>query len=360
MTTEAILTELRALPGAPDGLRERVRSLPEPRPRIAWTPPRVDMRRTLLVLAPAVVALGVGAAALHGVLAGGTTERPRAVAREAPAAGTPDNAKTPHLAAGGRGATSTVQQPFRPATTQQSFGAIAPQPLPPSTTRLNQYQAWLRVKVARDDLAHAATRAMQIARGYGGYVVTVDMNTPGRRGRAYLVLRIPVTKVEDAVLRLGKLGAVTSQHVRIQDLQRRANQLQQQILDLRTTILKLEEQLQNPSLSAAERFRLQYALQQAKRSLALKTKAQASTIRKGTLATVSATFYVPQPKAAKAHHEGRIGRTLNSAGSFLVRELAWLLYALIVVGPIAVLAALGVLGARAGRRRADRRLLESA
>jgi hypothetical protein len=201
---------------------------------------------------------------------------------------------------------------------------------------------------------------MQIARGYGGYVDSVDMNTPGQRGRAFLLLRVPVTKVEDAVLRLGKLGAVTSQHVRIQDLQRQVNLEQQQILNLRTTIAKLEEQLRNPSLSAAERLRLEYALQQAKRSLTLKTAAHAGTIREGTLATVSATFYVPQPKAAAVHHEGRIGRTLSSAGSFLVRELAWLLYALIVAGPIAVLATLGVLGARAGRRRADRRLLESA
>src|SRR2546428_13759468 len=82
MTSEAILTELRALPGAPDRLRERVLELPEPRRRVAWTPPHVDVRRTLLVLAPAVVALGVGAAALHGVLAGGgTTQQPEPVAQ---------------------------------------------------------------------------------------------------------------------------------------------------------------------------------------------------------------------------------------------------------------------------------------
>jgi Domain of unknown function (DUF4349) len=353
MTSEAILTELRALPGAPDRLRERVRALPEPKPRIAWTPPRVDLRRTLLVLAPAVVALGVGAAALHGVLAGGgTTQRLEPVAQGGGSV-TVVQQGAKDLAGGNGHSTSNV--PFR-----IHAAPMAPLPLPPSTTRLNRYEAWLRVKVARDDLAQAATRAMQIARGYGGYVVTVDMNTPGARGRAFLVLRVPVTKVEDAVLRLGKLGAVTSQHVRIQDLQRQANVEQQQILNLRTTIAKLEEQLQNPSLSAADRFRLEYALQQAKRSLTLKTTAHAGTIREGTLATVSATFYVPQPKPAAVHHEGRIGRTLKSAGSFLVRELAWLLYALIVVGPIAVLAALGVLGARAGRRRADRRLLESA
>src|SRR5438094_10519009 len=143
MTSEAILTELRALSGAPDRLRERVRALPEPKPRIAWTPPHVDVRRTLLVLAPAVVTLGVGAAAPHGVLSGGNTERPRAVAGEPLAQRAfPHNAKTPRDAAGG-GAASPV--PLRSATTQQSFGAtIAPQPLPPSSTRLNRYEAWLK------------------------------------------------------------------------------------------------------------------------------------------------------------------------------------------------------------------------
>src|SRR6266496_2130427 len=72
MTTDAILAELRSLPGAPDSLRERVRSLPEPQPRFPWTLPRIDFRRSLLVLAPAVVALAVGAAALHAVFAGGS------------------------------------------------------------------------------------------------------------------------------------------------------------------------------------------------------------------------------------------------------------------------------------------------
>src|SRR3989442_4615511 len=160
MTTDAILTELRALPGAPDHLRERVRALPEPRPRVAWTLPRFDVRRTLLVIAPAVVVLGVGVAALHGVLAGsGTTQRPRPVAVGAP---------------GGEGKLSAhagraLTTPFRAATPPvQSFGPLQAQPLPPSPSRLNQYLAYLRVEVTRDDLARAATRAMQIARGYGG------------------------------------------------------------------------------------------------------------------------------------------------------------------------------------------------
>ena len=358
MTTDAILTELRALPGAPDRLRERVHALPEPRPRFEWPLPRFDVRRTLLVLAPAVVALAVGAAALHGLLAGnGTTQRSVAAGAPHPAHGAHAAGSTDTLRAAGKAVTTT--QFGAAAAPPQSFGAIEAQPLPPSPTRLNRYQAWLRVKVARDGLASAATHAMQIARGYGGYVASVDMNTPGARGVAFLVLRVPVTKVEDAVLRLGKLGAVTAQHVRIQDLNRQSDAQVKKILQLRTTIAKLELQLQSSSLPAAERIRLEYALQQAKHSLALTTKAHSTTVREGTLATVSVRLFVPQASVT-SHHEGRLTRTTEAAGSFLVRELAWLLYALIVVGPIAVLAALAVLGARVSRRRADRRLLESA
>ena len=79
MTSEAILTELRALPGAPDGLRERVRALPEPKPRVAWSFPHVGLRRSLLVLAPAVVVVALGAAAVDGLFAGRTAGQPVAV-----------------------------------------------------------------------------------------------------------------------------------------------------------------------------------------------------------------------------------------------------------------------------------------
>ena len=345
MTSDAILAELRSLPGAPDGLRERVRALPEPRSRHAWTLPRINVRGSLLVLAPAVVALGVGAAALHGVVTGDQKPTVQTFTSES------------H----GQNVFGTLQRVHggaTPAPNADAAGklALSPRALPPSATRLNKYNAWLRVRVDDNRLAKVTTRAMQIARGYGGYVASVDMNTPGQRGTASLVLRVPVTKVEEAVLRLGKLGDVTAQHVRIQDLQRQANVLQREILKLRTTIAALELKRANGPLSPQE----QYQLAEAKQSLAQKTTARASTVRERTLATVSMTFFVPQQAAAVPHDQGRLGRTASNAGEFLVRELAWLLYALIVVGPIALLAAAAVAGARAARRRSDARLLEGA
>jgi Domain of unknown function (DUF4349) len=335
MTSDAILVELRSLPGAPDSPRERVRSLPDPQPRFAWTLPRIDLRRALLVAAPAVVALGVGAAALNGVLADGPK----------PAA------QTLKAEEHGQAVFGALQR--APKAVPSATDALA---LPPSTTRLNKYNAWLRVRVDEDRLAKVTTRAMQIARGYGGYVASVDMNTPGQHGTASLVLRVPVTKVEDAVLRLGQLGEVTAQRVRIQDLQRQANVLEREIVKLQATIATLERKQANGSLTPEERYRLD----EAKRSLAAKTKARATTVREGTLATVSMTFFTPQAAAVVPHEPGRLGRTLSNAGDFLLRELSWLLYVLIVVGPIALLAAAAVLTVRAARRRSDARLLEGA
>ena len=335
MTSDAILAELRSLPGAPDSLRERVRSLPEPQPRFTWTLPRIAVRRALLVAAPAVVALGVGAAALNGVLADSPKPAPQTFKAEE------------H----GQAASGALQR--APKAVPSATDAFA---LPPSTTRLNKYNAWLRVRVDEDRLAKVTTRAMQIARGYGGYVSSVDMNTPGQHGTASLVLRVPVTKVEDAVLRLGQLGEVTAQRVRVQDLQRQANVLQREIVKLQATIAALERKAAKGTLTPQE----QYELAEAKRVLAAKTKARTTTVREGTLATVSMTFFTPQAAAAVPHEPGRLGRTLSNAGDFLLRELSWLLYALIVVGPIALLAAAAVLTARAARRRSDARLLEGA
>jgi hypothetical protein len=240
----------------------------------------------------------------------------------------------------------------------QALGQLSKGALPPSTTRLNRYEAWLRVRVDADDLARSTTRAMRIARGYGGYVAAVDMNTPGKRGTASLVLRVPVTRVEDAVLQLGGLGEVTAQHVRIQDLQRQANVLERQIAQLNATIARLEHKLAGGSISPDERLRLQYQLDEAKRTLAQRTKTRASTVREGTLATVSMTFVVPQEASAAPHKRGHVERTVRDAGGFLLLELAWLLYALIAVVPIALLAAAAVFAVRTARRRSDARLLE--
>src|SRR3954447_18408932 len=99
MTSDTILAELRGMRGAPENLRERVLALPEPQPRVSWSLPRIEFRRFALVAAPAVLALGLGAAALHGLVTGGSSSRPVAVARDAPAGELVPNVT--HAASGG-------------------------------------------------------------------------------------------------------------------------------------------------------------------------------------------------------------------------------------------------------------------
>src|SRR5690349_18764121 len=274
MTSDAILAELRGLSGAPETLRERVLALPEPQPRFSWTLPRIEVRRFLLIAAPAVLALGLGAAALHGVRSSGT---------HGSAAGAIEGAQH-GAAASARRLQPGIAPTYQTNDAAKAMGRRAPQPssLPPATTRLNKYEAWLRVRVCDSHLPKATTRAMQIARGYGGYVASVDMNTPGKRGSSALVLRVPVARVEDAVLKLEKLGIVQGQRIRIDDLTRQDNVLQRQILALQTTIAKLEQKLASGTLSTEERIRAQYELDAAKGALAQKTKAHTSAVREGT------------------------------------------------------------------------------
>jgi hypothetical protein len=200
---------------------------------------------------------------------------------------------------------------------------------------------------------------MEIARGYGGYVASVDMNTPTTRGRAFLILKIPVAKVGDATQKLAALGDVKAQRVRIDDLQRQANTQENAIIRLNARIESVEAALQG-TISDAERARLQFQLEDAKRQLAAVMRAHQQTLRAGRLATVSVTYFARGTAAAKPDEPGRLERTVREAGDFLVRELSWLLYALIVAGPIALVALAIVLGARAIRRGSDRRLLEGA
>ena len=63
------------------------------------------------------------------------------------------------------------------------------------------------------------------------------------------------------------------------------------------------------------------------------------------------------PKAAAAP-ASRFRRTIDDAGSVLLRELELLLYALVVAGPLLAIGGAGMLAGRTVRRRSDRRLLE--
>lgn len=340
-----LVRELRALPiAAPPHVRERVRALGEPEPR----PPRVSLpslRRTLLVLAPACLVVLLGVALVRGL-----TASPPASHGEFATQG-----RTKSLS----GHNGAVPRPNVGTALDQPQTLAPTRALPaPSPSRHQDYEADLRVRVKDlDTLGRATAAAMRVTTELGGYVASVQQSTTaGAPGEADLVLRIPVAKVETAMIRLSALGTVLDQHVSIIDLEQTVRQQRDLIRALRLRIVRITAALKQ-SLPADVRLRLQFQLDDARRALARATGAQKATLREAALSRIALTLTTQHPVAATKHHQSRFGSAIENAGDFLAAAGAIALLVLIVVSPLLALVLLWWYGSRAWRRREERRLL---
>jgi uncharacterized small protein (DUF1192 family) len=211
--------------------------------------------------------------------------------------------------------------------------------------RLQQYDAFLRVRVRdQDELSKRTQDALRFTRSLGGYVVWARYAAPANRGDSELALRVPVERVQAAIAHFSGYGTLLRQRIVLKDVQQRVDALTARIANLRTEIARLERQG-----GSQERIARDKAL------LAKLTSGRAAAVRHAQFASVALTMVVGEKAAAAP---GRFRRTLDDAASVLVRELEILLYALLVAGPLLLLGAAGMVGARTFRRRADQRLLE--
>jgi hypothetical protein len=231
--------------------------------------------------------------------------------------------------------------------------------VPPDAGRHQDYEASMTLRVK--DLAaltDQTNQAMQIVRAYGGYVASVQQSThAGEPGEADLTLRVPVGRVEEAMVRLSQLGTVLARQVSVVDLEQTLRQQRARILRLRVFIARATQELDG-DLPADVRLRLQLQLQQARNDLAGATRANGATLNEAALSHVALTL-TTQQAAAPAHKSstGRFDRAARAAGSFLAGAGAVLLFLLIVLSPLIVLAAAAAFGRRTYRRREERRLL---
>ncbi len=201
MSQRDLVAELRAARiEAPAELRDRVRLIAAAdtssaeRRRITW-------RRAL------VVALPVAAAVAATIV----------LTR-------PDHTRTVVPVDQGFAHGSTVA-PSTPAATPElapsTAKAIAPNP---STTRVQRYGAYLALRVPTPDgVSNGVKQALAITKSLGGYAGSVHAVTSGSSGSADLTLKIPRTKVQQAIARLSALGTITAEQVNVQDLQAGVN-----------------------------------------------------------------------------------------------------------------------------------------
>jgi hypothetical protein len=347
---EELVRELRALPtAAPESVRERVRALGEPTPRRSL--PVLPWRRSLLVLAPACALALVAAAVVHGVLNSGggggkQTFSARGVSGEAQ-----------------KGERLNPDTHFGAVTTPNfglSLGPVAgDNVVPPNPARRQDYEATMTLRVKDlDALTDRTNEAMRLVRSYGGYVASVHQYTQtGQPGQADLVVRVPIGHVEAALVRLSDLGTVLNRQVSIVDLEQALRQQQERIVRLKVFIARATEQLKG-DLPADVRIRLQLQLQQARADLSRATRAHKSTLDEAAFSRISLSLTTQKPVVpSKKGGAGRFERAARDAGSFLAGAGAVILFLLIVLSPLIVLAAAGVLGLRTYRRREERRLL---
>ena len=354
-----------ARPGPSDELRERVRLVAAAQP--APAPPRrgaFPTRRALLALAPvAALAIALGALTLSGGDAdrqAGEPERREAAPeslRSAPAdtrAGTTATAEA-------AGATAPFAQDAQRAA--RARAPLAPGSLPPTARRLQDYRAELRVRVARPaQLSSATSRAMRITRSLGGYIVSASY-ARGKEGDSSLVVRVPVDKVQTAILRFSQLGTLLAQRIEIQDLQGGVNRQSERIGELRGLVAELERALADPELTdEARRQVLEARLAQTRRQLDARLEARSATIKRGRFSRVSLTLTTRDDAQAPPAPSppGRFEDTLRDAVSVLGTIVGWLLYGLIVASPFLALALAAALLDRRRRRRGELGLLERA
>jgi Domain of unknown function (DUF4349) len=314
-------------PHTPQALRQRVLAL-EPAPR--------QRRRWALVVVPAAVAAAVVAAVVHG-FAGSSS--PKQVAQ-------PLDRAAPAEVHGTAAASPPVAKAFAP-----SIGSAA---------RLQHTEASLQVRVPDvGKLSQSTAAATRIATSLGGYAQSVVYRTPAAGGgEAYIELRVPAQNVKTALSRLAALGRLVSQQLSVQDLQHDFEVETAQIAGLRRTVAALQTALRDSSLPEAQRVLLQIKLAESKRALFQRLHGRKGTLAAGTTARISLVLSTQKSIVPAVHHRGRLGRRVHSAAGFLGLEGTIALYALIVVSPIALVAALGWWLREARRRRLEALVME--
>jgi hypothetical protein len=348
-------------------------------------------RRLVLVL-PVAAVLAVGAALVHGAFFSGT-RAPALIAGPSAPGSAPTLAKGHAVHGTGSLTLSNVYSEKKPSgrsalqpykgsahtpNTTSSYGLDQVATLAAGANSGNSVQAYRAVTIPTNRRVHAdaslqvavqshaaltsaTNKAAQIVAQLGGYAQSVQYQTSrAGDGYAFLDLRVPVGKAETAIGRLGALGKLISQQVATQDLQQTFAKQTSTIGSLKRAIAVYQQALNSGSVTGAQRVEVQIRLSNAEHSLTAEQKSRSHTAALAATADIQLQLTTnAHAFAVGPHKSGRLGRLLGNAADFLGLEGVIVLYALIVAGPIVLLAALGWGLLRERRRRDERRLLAS-
>jgi hypothetical protein len=338
MTSPDLIDELRsARPTAPAALRMRVREITGPE-RAASSPARerirLPLRRVSLVAVPAALALAVVTAGAVGLSRSGQTE----AFRDSLAV---DSGNAEAVPEGAVGSESAPPGTSTPSTTAD---------------RAQRISATLTLEVAdADAVSRTAQSALDLTRRLGGYVVSSSVAT-GEEGSAQLVVRVPVAKVQDAIVGLSGLGRIVSQQVTVDDLQEQLDALAVREASLTAQIARIRARLATGNLEPQAEAVLRARLLSLREELTKVRGESAATSAEARMATISLAVVTPGALGV-VPVPSRLDRTLDEALNVLLWEGVIALAVAIVLAPLALVVGTAWLGHRLYRRREDERLL---
>jgi hypothetical protein len=323
MSQRDLAAELRAarVP-APEHVREHVRLI-----AASATPPprRLTWRRALVVALPAAAAIAA------------------AVIVTRPAS---EHQATPTVLRGDVATTQAQHGAAAPQTKERAAG-LAPAP---SQTRAQTYGASMSLRIPTGKgVSDGVKRALSITSSLGGYPVAVHASSSATGASADLTLKVPRSKVGQAITRLSALGTIVGEQVDVQDAQAGLNATDRLIARLQKQLAELRAQEQTDVVKqriAALTARIQTLQRQ-----------QAAKLRATRYATIRLHLATkPVAPAPRHHHHG----PLHGLGV----AFRWIgigaVYALALGGPLVLLIGLAWLAARAIRRRRENALLNQA
>jgi len=346
---QGLVRELRTdAPAAPAPLRARVRALEEaPRRRRAALP----RRRTALALAFVLLALAaIGAGIVFG--GGGASDDDEAAPAEGREVGAAD------VSAAGEAEPPEVGATLDLARPQVRLSEVPIAPLSPRG-RATDVDLWVELRLAdAEELSGAAGEAMSITGELGGWVAASDIDTQGREGAAELALRIPVGRVQDAVVRLSELGTITSQRVEAQDLQAGIDSRDRRIERLERSNRALELRLESGTLTPEQELSVRLQLERQRNAIADLRRANLTDRREAATSELTLLLHTREAAAREEKDEGGAAGAARDALDFLAGAGAVALFLAIVLSPILLLVVLLWLALRSRTRRIETRLLE--
>jgi len=355
---QGLVRELRAdAPSAPAPLRARVRAL-EDQP--ARRPRALPRRRTALALAFVLLAVGlVGAGVRFAGEPNSDNGDDSADVGAAAAAGevTVEASLLPAIADGGSATQEATRARLRDAVVLGKADRLAP-PLPASG-RATDINLWMEVRLPNaDELSAAVGEAMGITRELGGWVASSDIDTKGAEGTAELALRVPVGRVEDAVVRLGALGTATGQRVETVDLQAGIDRRAGRIELVERSIRVLELRLQSGTLTPAEELDVRLRLERHRNAISDLRRENLADRRKAATSELALVLHTREAPAKEKEDESGAAGVARDALDVLAAAGAIALFLAIVLSPVFLLVILLWLALRARSRRQETRLLE--